>query len=137
VPTYATQADLEAYVEGDLDAGLDVDALLERAERDVDALLVLPLRCPDGTVVLMDPGLTLKLDPVALPAGTRQALADAVCAQAEYRLAMGPAFFVKGQYAEVTGPEFQTKGKLPRIGPKVRAELRRGGMLNAGGHAVV
>jgi hypothetical protein len=116
-PTYATQSDFAAYVEGwTTDNGAALDRLLERAEVDIDGLA--------ATVVPADPdAVARRFDVTALSARDRDVLKRATCAQAEYRFNMGEAFFVKGQYEQVTGPDFATTGRLPWIGPKVYREL--------------
>jgi hypothetical protein len=125
--TYASQADLEAYIEGwttdDPDA---VERLLERAERDVDSVLASPV--PGGRQAT-----GLRLDPDGLPGWQAQALARATCAQAEYRFAMGEEFFVRAQHDRVYGPDFRTDGQLPYIGPKVERELAGTGLARTEG----
>ena len=133
MPTYATQQDFEAYVEGweteDPDA---LARLLERAEREVDDLL----RLRFGDTV--DPDTGLRLDPdelAALQPFERAALARAVCAQAEFRHTIGEQALRGRPVKRTTGPDFSieyaegaSSGPSP-IGPKVKAELRRGDLL--------
>lgn len=120
MPTYATQTDFEAYVEGwvtdDADA---LDRLLERAELDVDRILG-PGQRRDDTGLLYDPA--------NLTAAQAASLSRATCAQAEYRFRMGEEFFSAAQYEDVTGPDFSTKGRLPYYAPKVREELANAGL---------
>lgn len=118
---YATVAQLRAYA--DLVGGDDADLekVLERAEKQIDALLG-PWVAQANGLKLGDPAAGNPLD---LTPDEIAALADAVCAQAEYRVAMGEPFFVQAQLESVSGPDFSTRGKRPYIGPKVRAELDR------------
>ncbi|MEJ7786558.1 MAG: hypothetical protein WKF96_17285 [Solirubrobacteraceae bacterium] len=114
-PAYASQADLEGYIEGWVTTDpAALERLLERAERDIDTLLGDYDR---------QPGTDRKLDPAALTTHQAYALRRATCAQAEYRIAMGEEFFVQAQYTYVSGPDFSRRGELPRIGPKVLGEL--------------
>lgn len=121
MPTYATPDELAAYV---ADSGValpaDVDALLERAERDLDRIV--------GHRAV-DAASGLKFVPASLSTGERADLSRATCAQAEYRAMMGEAFFVREQFDRVSGPEFSTEGALPRVGPKVWEELAGSGLL--------
>lgn len=120
MPTYATAADCESYIEGlTIDDAAAFDRLIERAEKDVDSAL--------GVYTTRDDGL--KIAPLELATGDRATLRDATCAQVEYRLSMGEDFFVKAQYAETQGPEFKTKGALPRVGPKTWQELEGSNLL--------
>ncbi len=123
LPAYASQADLEAYIEGwtTTDAAA-LERLLKRAERDVDTLLGAYAR---------QSATGLKLDPAALTTLQANALSRATCAQAEYRIEMGEEFFVQAQYTYVAGPDFQRRGELPRIGPKVLPELAGHGFTMA------
>jgi hypothetical protein len=125
--TYATQADLEAYVEGWVTDDVDAtERLLERAERDVDSILVSPV--PGGRQTG-----GLRLDPASLPDWQKTALQRATCAQAEYRFTMGEEFFIRAQHDRVQGPEFRTDGRLPYIGPKVERELAGTGLARTEG----
>lgn len=77
--TYASSGDLEEYIAGNDDVVLpvDVEALLEQAERDVDLAIGQNIaKLPSG----------LLLDPALLSASQREALARATCAAAEWRL---------------------------------------------------
>lgn len=119
-PTYATQTDFEAYVEGwDTDNPEALARLLERAERDIDALAV--------TMTPLDSGL--KFDPEDMTAADAAVLMRATCAQAEYRFLMGEEHFAKAQFDRVGGPDFTTEGRLPYIGPKVFRELAGTGVI--------
>lgn len=122
--TYAENADFESYVPGWVtDSAPALTALLERAERDVDAFLgPLPPRAETG----------LKLDPSALEDWEAAALSRAVCAQAEYRLLTGESKLAAGGAVKrEKGPDFEREfdtaaGSPPGsslIGPKVRVEL--------------
>ena len=123
--TYATQADFEAYVEGwDTTDPAALERLLGRAERDVDGLL--------GYHPII-PATGRKLDPATLKDWEREALARAVCAQAEHRhLVTEPA--LAGASPEpglkrVKGPDFEKEyavsvaKEAPYYGRKVRREL--------------
>lgn len=123
--TYATQADFEAYVEGwtttDPDA---LERMLERAERDIDAIL--------GPIPVSPLSTTgLKLDPSILKAWEAQALARAVCAQALYRHLTTDASIAAGRVtAKEKGPDFEVDygqagagGNVPQYGQRVRTEL--------------
>lgn len=116
MPTYTTQADFEAYVEGWVtDNPAALDRLLERAERDVDSVI--------GYSATRNQTTGLKLNPAELETWRAAALSRAVCAQAEYRNKMGEDFMVRAQHGAVSGPDFSTSGRLPYIGPKVLIEL--------------
>lgn len=125
MPTYATKAELDAYIEGG--SGLDqatADRLLERAERDVDYAA--------GAWSIASTTTGLKFDPTTLPEWQKKALSRATCAQAEYRKTMGEDFMVKAQHATVRGPDFAVTGELPYIGPKALRELASGALLRGG-----
>lgn len=125
MPTYATRAAFEAYVEGwTTDDPAALDRLLERAERDVDY-------AAGGWPI--DPATGLKFDPATLPTWQADALSRATCAQAEYRHSMSEEFMVKAQHSRVSGPDFTVDGELPYVGPKVLRELASGGLLRSGG----
>ena len=124
--TYATQADFEAYVEGwtTTDA-LALTAMLERAERDVDAIL--------GPIPVSPLSTTgLKLDPTILKTWERQALARAVCAQALYVHLTGQQAISAGRLTSVErGPDFEVRyepgksgGSIPKYGQAVATELQ-------------
>jgi hypothetical protein len=129
MPTYATSAELTDYV-ADTPAAAslptDLDALLGRAERDVDSILITPV--PGGRETT-----GLRVDPASLPDWQAQALSRATCAQAEYRVTMGEEFFVRAQHDRVYGPDFRTDGQLPHIGPKVERELAGTGLVRTEG----
>lgn len=126
--TYATYADLEAYLE-DSDVTVPDEAgerLIARCEYEVDTLLA-------GFGVPND-STGLKYDPTTdLEDWQSAALNRAVCAQAEYHLVMGDDFFVQGQYDSWQGPDFAAKGKLPYFGPKVALELAGTGIARTAG----
>lgn len=86
---------------------------------------------PEGSPVVFRAASGLKFDPITrLTAVQRDALKRATCAQAEYRAQMGERFFIEAQYSRVSGPDFSQQGTLPRIGPKVYAELQGFGLLS-------
>lgn len=124
MPTYATQADFAAYVEGAvIDNPAALDRLLVRAERDIDwAAGARPIDTVTG----------LKFKPADLPAWQRAALARATCAQAEYRNEMGEDFMLRAQHQTARGPDFAVTGRLAYVGPKTLRELESGGLLAAG-----
>lgn len=120
---YTTRSDFEGYVPGwTTDNGTALDALLERAQRDVDAYLG-PLQPSYET--------GLKLDPSTLRDWEADALSRAVCAQARYRLAFDEDRLVVGRSVKSEeGPDFKVEysdsgaaatGSL--IGPQVAVEL--------------
>lgn len=121
--TYASNSDFEAYVPGWVTDNADeLTKLLDRAERDVDGIL--------GPIP-RNPETGLKLDPDDLKDWEKAALANAVCAQAEYRLSIGEAALATGRSKKAEkGPDFEVQygdmgttatGSL--IGPKVKLEL--------------
>lgn len=124
-PTYATATDLTGYVAGYTSDGT-TDALLERAERAVDAYV--------GPFAPR-PATGLKIDPVWLERTVgpwaRASLARAVCAQAEAILAGkdsdagAPAG--AGAPASVKGPDFEVT-YAPSAAPP--AELVAAGHLD-------
>lgn len=124
MPTYTTAEAFEEYVEGWTTTNPDaLNRLLERAERDVDALL--GPRTPRT-----DTGL--KLDPSALRTFERTALSRAVCAQAEYRFRVGEDTLAGGGApagSTIKGPDFEVRTEAgasssgPRIGAAVATEL--------------
>lgn len=122
---YATTADFVAYVPGWVtDSEEALEALLERAQRDVDAFLG-PIQPRSDT--------GLKLDPDSLQAWEATALSRAVCAQAEYRLLAGESRLAAGgSIKREKGPDFEREFDASTgtgapgssiIGPKVRVEL--------------
>lgn len=123
--TYCTQADFEDYVEGwvtdDPDA---LERLLERASRDVDAMVGAWIREINGSVFG-----DLDDNPKGLTDAQKAALARGTCAQAEFRFQMGEEFFARAQYDKVTGPEFSTSGTLPSESPKAIREMQGTGLL--------
>lgn len=122
---YATRAELDAYIEGGHGLGNDeADRLLERASRDVDAVLgpLAPIAAGDYE--------GLKLDPTRLLDWEAEALSRATCAQAEYRQDVGEEAWVSaaGNVKRESGPDFTLEyeeGGRPsgRVGVKVAAEL--------------
>lgn len=117
--TYATVQDFEQYVEGWTTTNPDaLERLLERAQRDIDALLG-----PRPA----DPDTGLKLTPARLAAWERTALARATCAQAEYRWRVGETGWSQPQAGgRVQGPDFSydvPSSGTSRVAPKLAAEL--------------
>jgi hypothetical protein len=120
---YATRAELAAYPDPPAGADAELDALLELATLDVDALL--------GPRRILTTGAYAgrKVDPTTLAEWARVALSRAVCGQAAY-LATVPeaeragygAGTVKGPDFEVTGVKSDVGGR-PRFGPRAIAEL--------------
>jgi len=122
--TYTSAADFEAYVEGWVTDNPDALArLLQRAERDVDAIL--------GPVPRRQLSTTgLKLDPTVLRDWEARALSRAVCAQAEWRFYRGEAELAAGRQTKIEqGPDFKVEyadGDTKASGlyaPKLRVEL--------------
>lgn len=119
-PTYADLDDLEAYIEGWVtDNAQAANRLLVRAERDVDLILgPLPRRSDNG----------LKLKPAELQGWEADALARAVCAQAEHRFRMGDELDAR-QATTVRGPDFEVTyeagagGGRTLYSPRVALEL--------------
>lgn len=128
--TYATTADLSAYIEdvpatyvplpdeGGREAFLT--RFLERAERDIDRIV--------GPWPLYESGR--KFDPEDLTAPQQEALKRATCAAAEYRIATGEGELIGAEdgIASVDGISF-TSRPLARIGPKVTEELSGAGLI--------
>lgn len=122
--TYTSQADFEAYVEGWVTDNPDALArLLQRAERDVDAILG-PI--PRSAVTTTG----LKLAPASLRTWEAAALSRAVCAQAEWRFYRGEAELAAGRQTKTEqGPDFKVEygdaesAASGLYGPKLRVEL--------------
>jgi hypothetical protein len=128
VATYATEADLEQYLAPNRAARLapveDPEGLLRRAERDVDRLLG-----PYARVAATG----LKLDPAALTAAQRAALARATCAAAEFRLMVGEEELVGDtDYVPATLVVLRRAG---RVSPKAAEELSGHGLVRYSGCA--
>lgn len=121
---YATRADVEAYGVA-VPAGAAGQAIIDRAERDVDRSLRGPLL---DTGLRYNPAETSVAAAGYLTAVRKEALKRAVAAQTEYRLAKGEDFFIHAQHSRVSGPDFTTEGRLPYIGPKVYQELSGTGL---------
>lgn len=126
MPTYATSAELQAYVNGTSYATrlpADLDRLLELAEADLDGEVF------GVTFAPADYGAARVLNPADLDLDERPALSAATCAQAVYRVEMGDEHFVRAQREKVSGRSFSAEGKLPVIGPQAWRELGRAGDL--------
>ena len=121
--TYATAAELRSWIGTDSTSLPDTEAerLLEKAERDLDGLVVVGR--------LWDSATGRALVPSQLAPREAALLSNAACAQAHYRQVMGDEFFVKPQFQKVTGPDFTTEGKLPRIAPEARSQLQASGLV--------
>lgn len=120
MPTYATQDDCEALIEGlVVDDPAGFARLIERAEQDLDALAftLLPRRDDAPKVDLDD-----------LDAHEQQGLVAATAAQVAYRLEMGPEFFVRAQRESVSSRAVSHKGRLPTLGPQTSRELTAAGL---------
>jgi hypothetical protein len=127
MPTYTTPDDVNLYIEGG--TGLDEASLnryIDRAERDVDGVLVQFAQLPTAALKLSDPAV---LDGGNADGPRAAALGRAVCAQVEYRLHLGEEFFIEHQYESTSSPDYSTQGRVPRVGPKVFEELRSGQLL--------
>lgn len=132
MPSYATQQEFEAYVEGWTTSDPAALArLLERASRDVDSVLTAFSVESNGLRF----GEIRTTNPKGLATWQADALSRATCAQAEYRNLQGEEFFVAYQHESVSGPEFSTKGRAPYIAPKVARELVATGLVLRGARA--
>lgn len=123
MPTYATAAQLRTYTnltEGVL-ADAEANALLTRAEQDIDSIAVVDRA--------YDPATGRRFNPATLSTNEARILRRATCAQAEYRRVMGNDFFVAGQYASVSGPNYSTTGTLGAVGAQVWRELAGTGFI--------
>lgn len=117
--TYAVVADFEGLIAGWVTTdAVALEALLKRAERDIDAYLGVPVTIAGGP----------RIEPLLLSAGQREALKRATCWQAWYREKMGEQFMVSDQHQFVTGPDFSSRGTLSRISPAAEAELAGSGL---------
>lgn len=127
-PVYATRTDFEEYVEGWVtDDAAALDRLLERAERDVEALFpLLPI------VVAATAGVYRghRFWPEAmLLEHELDALKRAVCAQAEFRFDVGEETLAGASPIKVTGPDFTVEhapgpgGGRRRYSDKLAVEL--------------
>ena len=118
---YATAAQLRAYIglSSEVMSDATADALISRAERDIDSLCVI------DRPVLSD---GRRFDPAALSSPEVIALQRSTCAQAEYRYTMGADFFTRWQHTKVSGPDYTTEGTLAQIGPAVYRELAATGL---------
>jgi hypothetical protein len=123
-PLYTNRTAFEDYVEGWVtDDAAALDRLLERAERDVDALFVLLPIITSGTYA------GRRFDPTTLAAWEREALSNCVCAQAEFRFMRGEEQIARGRTAtSVKGPDFEQAysdvGTAGRYSPKLDIELQ-------------
>lgn len=126
--TYATQTDMEAYVEGWVtDDATALERILLRAERDVDRVLG-PLRSREDTGLKLDPATDLTEE-------QRRALARAVCAQVFHRITTrgeGSAGELPRAAKRIKGPDFEVEydtattliaGGLLRLSEAVAEEL--------------
>ncbi len=123
--TYATTAELTAYLDENADASVgnaDADKLLERAERDVDRVI--------GPYTV-NATTGLKLTPASLTSVQRAALSRATCAAAEYRLVLGEAELVGDDVLlPVMLQPIRTAG---RVAPKILEELAGSGLITWSG----
>lgn len=124
VGAYASQDDLDAYLEDGLPSGYDsayLDRVLQLASQDIDLYSTAYSYGGDSPLKFLS-----SISPVvwesALPQYSVDGIQEATCAQAEYRLAKGDQFFV-----EVQRPEGNTPAE-PRIGPKAIEALKRTGL---------
>jgi hypothetical protein len=126
MPIYAQRADVEDFIDGWVtDDPSALDALIERAERDVDTYCG-PWSVEANGLKFGDPATG---NEKGLTDGQVLALTRATCAQVEYRFVQGEEFMARAQYTQVKGPDFETHGQLPYIGPKVRRELDDAGLV--------
>lgn len=132
MPTYAGAELLRAYCAASgvvLPAtAAELDALIERAERDIDRLL--------GPYPI-DPLTGLKLDPLEVTPAQAGALARATCAAAEYRVAVGEDAWIEARdgLTAVGGLSFDLR-PLPRVAPKALEELSGHALLLRSGCAL-
>lgn len=104
MPSYATLADLTAYVEGSVvDDAEAAGRLLERATWDIDDVLGALPPLPSGTYA------GLKMDPTTLLSWEAKALADATCAQAYHRFLRGDELFRGGGLKRAKGPDYEVE----------------------------
>src|SRR5690349_18452099 len=123
MPTYATADDLQAYVTGNPAVTLpqDIDALLERAERRVDALVGPHDRDSTGRKFVVN----------ELTTAQAAALSRATCAAAEHELLAGPSTIVGSDdfiYGTHDG-NVSVLRRASRTPPKVLEELEGFGLL--------
>lgn len=104
-PLYTDRAAFEDYVEGWVtEDPAALDRLLERAERDVDALFPLLPIITIGTYA------GRRFDPTVLATYEQEALSNCVCAQAEFRFTRGEELLAGGTprvLKRVKGPDFE------------------------------
>jgi hypothetical protein len=127
--TYATAADLGLYVLDNPGVVLPTDPdaverLLERAERDVDAVL--------GAWPLFASGL--KIDPAQLDVVQQAALARATCAAAEFRLVLGEEALVGDE--DYLPSEVTILRRAANVSPKMLQELAGTGLVKRSGTAL-
>lgn len=123
---YATSAQFLQW-QHDVDYDLaDVDALLERASRDVDSYLAWPAPVTTG----------LRIDPTTLSAFQADCLTQATVRQACYRLTVGEEDLAEGQPRVVSVGQVGLATTPPdRIGPDVLVILQAAGLLRRSGCA--
>lgn len=132
--TYATIPDLRDYTARTLDPGhlpadpVELEALLEQAERDVDRAAGGPLH----------PGRRRRFDPAALTAAQAEALARATCAAVEFRVLQGEESLVGGDdgIRQAGSLTLAPRAMLPRRSPKVLEELAGFGLVGRAGMPV-
>lgn len=127
MPAYATQADMERFVEWETENAEALERLLERASRTIDrAFPHLPIRTT-GTFA------GFRFDPTELEAWERDALAEATAYQAEYRNELGETAYAGAGRAVIRekGPDFELQyaessgGAGGDFAPKAAEPLRR------------
>lgn len=124
MPTYATQAEFEAYTALRPTVGT-VNNLLEKAERYIDQAL--------GRYARVDTTTGLKLNPAVLLDYQQTALSNATCAQAVYMIAKGETFFIEQIPTDPTGPDGGYKGRETVLAPEADRELTYGQLYNLSG----
>lgn len=118
--TYIVQTDFESYMGSAWTTTdpVELERIMEEAERDIDSLLTFTQGPRSLTTNLkLDPTQIINLYDLA-------ALKRATCAQTEYRIIMGDKFFARPQYKATSAGGITTQGRLPWFGPKVRRELQ-------------
>jgi hypothetical protein len=107
----------------------ELDRILERATRDIEAFCGPWERRDDGTLFG-----DLATNPAALRPAQIIALQNAVAAQAMYRIQNGEDWALGGGdlYQSTSGPDFTAAGRRPRVNPQAKQELAGSGLVIRG-----